>query len=102
MFEIFSTREIATLTWFAVLIIYVTVYSNWKPPFRDLLQVLCNKLFILPVVCLFVYAVFLVYGLSWFPFWDWLLIKDVVTWVLFVATPICFKVGTKRTADFPF
>lgn len=28
MFEIFSTREIATLVWFAVLIVYVTVRSK--------------------------------------------------------------------------
>lgn len=102
MFEIFSTREIATLVWFAALIVYVTVRSNGKMPFRDFLKALCNKLFIIPVLCLLVYAALLVYGLSQFPFWDWILIKDVIIWVLFVATPICFKLGTKRTNDFPF
>lgn len=102
MVEIFSTREIATLAWFAILIIYVTVYANWKPPFRELLQLLCNKLFVFPILCLFIYAALLMYVLSQFTFWDWILIKDAVIWVLFVAIPICFKVGTKRTADFPF
>lgn len=102
MFEIFSTREIATLVWFAALIVYVTVRTNGKMPFRDFLKALCNKLFIIPVLFLLVYAALLVYGLSQFPFWDWILIKDVIIWVLFVATPICFKLGTKRTNDFPF
>lgn len=70
MFEIFSTREIATLVWFAALIVYVTVRSNGKMPFRDFLKALCNKLFIIPVLFLLVYAALLVYGLSQFPFWD--------------------------------
>lgn len=102
MFEIFSTREIATIAWFAALIVYVAVRSNGKMPFRNFMKALCNELFILPVLCLFVYGELLVYGLSQFPFWDWILIKDVVIWVLFVATPICFKLGTNRTNDFPF
>ncbi len=102
MFEVFSTREVATIVWFAALILYVTIRSNGKMPFRDFLKALCNKLFIIPVLCLLAYAALLVYGLSQFQFWNWILIKDVVIWVLFVATPICFKLATKRTKDFPF
>ena len=36
----------------------------------------------IPVLCLLGYAALLVYGLSQFPFWDWILIKDVIIWVL--------------------
>lgn len=102
MFDVFSTREIASLIWFTVLMVYVTVRSNGKVPFREFLKALCNRLFVIPVLCLLGYAALLVYGLSQFAFWDWILIKDVIVWVLFVATPICFKLGTKRTNDFPF
>ena len=103
MFEIFSTREIATLVWFAALIVYVTVRSNGKMPFRDFLKALCNKLFIIPVLCLLGYAALIVYGLSQFSFWDWILIKDVIIWVLFVATPVCFKAAVNRKKNqYPF
>jgi hypothetical protein len=102
MFDVFSTREIASLIWFTVLMVYVTIHSNGKVPVREFLKALCNRLFVIPVLCLLGYAALLVNGLSQFAFWDWILIKDVIVWVLFVATPICFKLGTKRTNDFPF
>ena len=44
----------------------------------------------------------MVYGLQFIQFWEWDLLKDVVIWVLFVATPICFKAGTRKIKDYPF
>lgn len=36
-----------------------------------------------------------------FPVWNWLLIKDVVLWVIFVATPIFFKAGMRKLDTYP-
>jgi hypothetical protein len=49
------------------------------------------------------YAGLIVYGLQLIPLWDWILVKDIVIWVLFVATPICFKAATNRKkSQYPF
>lgn len=67
-----------------------------------LLKTVFKPIIIIPVLCLLGYAALLVYGLHFVPFWEWALLKDVVIWVLFVATPICFKAGTRKIKDYPF
>ena len=84
MFDVFSTREVATAIWLVGIFFWLLRGKKVRKSFRDLLGTLCNKVLILPFVCLLLYAAIIVYGLQFLPFWDWILIKDVIIWLLFV------------------
>lgn len=102
MFEVFSTREVATGIYLVLFILVLIFKARATNAVIALVKTLLNKVFIIPVLCLFAYAVLIVYGLQFIPLWDWVLIKDVIIWVLFVATPICFRAATRKNGGYPF
>ena len=103
MFDIFSTRELVSILYLLLIVVLTIIKSKNIKPFTDLIKTTLNKIFIIPVLCLLGYAALIVYGLQYLPFWEWLLIKDIIIWVLFVATPVCFKAAVNRkTSDYPF
>lgn len=102
MFDVFSTREVATAIWLVGIFLWFLRDKKIRKSFRDLLGTLCNKVLIMPFVCLFLYAAIIVYGMQFLPFWDWILIKDVIIWLIFVATPITYKAASKKDRDYPF
>lgn len=102
MFDIFSTREVATAIYLILFIAYAFTKKGVTKSFVNVIKALMHKVFIIPVLCFFIYASLIVFVLQFSPFWDWVLIKDVIIWVLFIATPICFKAATKKIGDYPF
>lgn len=102
MFEVFSTREVASGIYLTLLLAWLISKKDGARAVIALLKTVFKPIIIVPVLCLLGYAAFLVYGLQYMPFWDWVLLKDVVIWVLFVATPICFKAGTRKIKEYPF
>ena len=102
MFEVFSTREIASGIYLTLLLAWLISKKDGARAVIALLKTVFKPIIIIPVFCLLGYAALLVYGLHFIPFWEWVLLKDVVIWVLFVATPICFKAGTRKIKDYPF
>lgn len=102
MFDIFSTREIATAIYLMLFIVYAFTKKGVAKSFVNVIKALMHKVFIIPVLCFFVYASLIVFALQFSPLWDWVLIKDVIIWVLFIATPICFKAATKKNGNYSF
>ena len=102
MFELFSTREVASGVYLLLLLLWLISKKDGARAVIALLKTVFKPIVIIPVLCLLGYAALLVYGLHFVPFWEWALLKDVVIWVLFVATPICFKAGTRKNKDYPF
>ena len=103
MFELFSTREVASIIYLLLIFFVLLLRTKDITLFTNVIKSLLKKVFIIPVLCLFAYAALIVFGLQFIPFWDWLLIKDIVIWVLFVATPICFKAAVNRKkTQYPF
>lgn len=102
MFEVFSTRENASGIYLLLLLLWLISKKDGAKAVIALLKTVFKPIIIIPVLCLLGYAALLVYGLHFVPFWEWALLKDVVIWVLFVATPICFKAGTRKIKDYPF
>ncbi len=102
MFDIFSTREIASAIYILLLIIWLSTRKNGIKSLLGVLGAVCKPIIIFPILFLFAFAAIVVYGLQFFPFWNWILLKDVILWVLFVATPIFFKAGTRKLDTYPF
>lgn len=102
MFELFSTREIATGIYLVLLLIWLLTKQDGSKALFNLAKAVFKKVIIIPLFCLLGYATLLVCVLHHFPFWEWILLKDVVLWVFFVATPICFRAGTRKIKEYPF
>ena len=103
MFEVFSTREVASIIYLVLFFAFLIIRQKDITLLTNLLKSAFKKVFIIPILCLLAYAGLIVYGLQLIPLWDWILVKDIVIWVLFVATPICFKAATNRKkSQYPF
>lgn len=46
-----------------------------------------------------VYAGLILYALSFFSFWDWSYLKDLLIWVLFAGVPVCFNAVSSTIED---
>ena len=103
MFNIFSTREVASAIYLIIFLAFVLIRAKDITLLTNLIKASLKKIFIIPILCLLVYAGLIVYGLQFIPLWDWILVKDVIIWVLFVATPVCFKAAVNRKKNqYPF
>ena len=102
MLTVFSTREIASAVYIVVLLIWLCSRPHGFKSVLNLLKSTCKPIILLPILFLFIYAAVIIYGLQVLPLWEWVLIKDVILWVLFVATPIFFKAGTRKLDTYPF
>ena len=103
MFEIFSTREVASAIYLILFLAFVLIRAKDITLLTNLIKASLKKIFIIPILCLLVYAGLIVYGLQFIPLWNWILVKDVIIWVLFVATPVCFKAAVNRKKNqYPF
>ena len=102
MFELLSTREIASGVYLLLLLLWLISKKDGVQAVVALIKTVFKAIIIIPVICLLGYTALLVYGLQFLPFWEWILLKDVIIWVLFVATPICFKAGTRKNKDYFF
>lgn len=103
MFDVFSTREVASIIYLILFFAFLIIRSKNITLLTNLIKSAFNKVFIIPILCLLAYAGLIIYGLQLIPVWDWILVKDIVIWVLFVATPICFKAATNRNkSQYPF
>ena len=102
MFDVFWTREAATGIWLIGIFLWLLRDNKVRTAIKDLLSALCKKVLIIPFVCLLIYTAIIVYGLQFVPVWSWILIKDVILWVLFIATPITYKSASTKGYDYPF
>lgn len=103
MFDVFSTREVASIIYLILFFAFLIIRSKNITLLTNLIKSAFNKVFIIPILCLLAYAGLIIYGLQLIPVWNWILVKDIVIWVLFVATPICFKAATNRKkSQYPF
>lgn len=89
--NIFSTREIAFGIYALIILIYIIAHKNTRIDLIDLIKVACTKQLIIPFAIILVYAALFVLVLTYFPFWQWIYLKDIVIWVLFAGVPICFN-----------
>ena len=103
MFEVFSTREVASIIYLVLFLAFIVIRSKDITLLTNLIRSALKKVFIIPILCLLAYAGLIIYGLQFVPLWNWTLVKDVIIWVLFVATPICFKAAVNRKKNqYPF
>lgn len=102
MYTIFSTREIATAIWITVIIIFCFISPNIRKALVNVVKDACTPKLAIPFVGMLFYAALFVFLMTFLPFWQWLYIKDISIWVLFVGIPACFKAIGKEIDEHYF
>lgn len=100
--EIFTTREIVTAVYLAIIIIYVFADKKIRPSVTAVIKAACVKKLLIPFLILLIYACTVVFFLTDLPFWNWAYLKDIIIWVLFAGIPVCFKAVSKTINKYYF
>lgn len=97
MFDMFSTREIATGIWLVLFIVILIVHKSTRNSVFTVIKVASSKQLVIPFICILIYAIGLSFLFSLTSIWKWLYIKDISIWVLLVGVPTCFGAVSKKT-----
>lgn len=88
---IFSTREIASLIYILIFILYALTYKEIKDSIVNVIKIACTPKLVIPFIVMLLYASFIVIILTKLSFWNWIYLKDIIIWVLFAGVPVCFN-----------
>lgn len=102
MFEIFSTRELASGIYLVLIIVWVFSNKKVRPAAIKVIKVACSRQLVVPFILMLIYASILVYLLSFLSFWAWKYVKDAMIWFIFAGVPSCFNAASKRIEDHYF
>lgn len=100
--NIFTTREIAIAIIFTVIFIWLFSKEKCRKGFADLLRACCKKVLLIPLALLLFYGALVTYGITKLSFWNWIYLKDILLWIVFVGVPICFNATKKKLEDHYF
>lgn len=89
--EIFNNREIAIGLWIFVALIIMLINKATRKFIADVISTLLCKDFLVFGAVFIAYLVAVLHILKWTEFWDTVLLKDTIFWVLFVELPIFSK-----------
>ncbi len=68
MFDLFSTREVASIIYLLLIFFVILLKTKDITLFTNVIKSLLKKVFIVPVLFLVVYASLIVFGLQFLPF----------------------------------
>lgn len=98
---IFTTREVSVIIYSIVFLIYVLIKKG-KSVFLPVIKAACHIKLIVPFIFIVTMAIIFVWICKLLPFWNWIYVKDITFWVLFVGIPTCFGVvHFKSSRKFP-
>ena len=91
MFEIFSTREIASAIWIGIIILFLGTKKEIRKSFFKVIKAALNKHIVIPFILLLLYTIaisfiFKILGINVVSF-----IKDIVLWFLFAGVPFAYS-----------
>ena len=97
---IFTTREVAVIIYGFILLIYVLIKKD-KSIFLLVIKAACHIKLMVPFIFIVIMAITFVWACTFLPFWNWIYVKDITFWILFVGIPTCFhSVGDKLEAHY--
>lgn len=93
--SIFSSREIVAASFIIIVIIFAVSHKSIRPSVVSVIRAALSKQIVFPFLLMIAYAGLLTFLFSLSSFWKWYYLKDIIIWVLFVGTPICFNAALK-------
>lgn len=89
--EIFSTREIVFIIYLSIFIFYAISRKEIRTPLVNVIKAACKPKLIIPFMLMILYACIIIGILYKSALWNRIYIKDIIIWVLFAGTPMCFN-----------
>lgn len=77
---IFSTRELASIFWLLIIIIYLLNFKEIRNSFYNIFKAFIAKKLLIIWIPYIIYIVFLTYIFSLCSFWNIFFIKDIILW----------------------
>lgn len=99
---IFTTREIAVFIYAIILLVCVLVRKKGKAILLPVIKAACHIKLIVPFLFVLSFAAIFVLLCTYLPFWDWVYLKDIIFWTLFVGVPVCFNATSRELEDHYF
>ncbi len=100
--DIFTTREIAIFMYGILLLTYILVRNKGKKIFMPVIKAACHKKLIIPFCFLLLLAIGFVWVCTYSSIWDWIYVKDIAFWTLFVGVPVCFNATSRQLEEHYF
>lgn len=95
---IFTTREITIFFYAIILIAYILMRNKGKDIIIPVIKAACHIKLVIPFLIVLLFAAGFTLLCTYFPFWNWIYVKDIIFWTLFAGVPVCFN-ATSRTIE---
>jgi len=95
IFNIFTTREIASCIWFLIICIAVFSQKHNRKSINNVIKCALNKYIIVPFFILILYSITIALVLN-LKINILKFIKDIILWVIFIGVPFVFSTTTKK------
>lgn len=102
MYDWFSTREIATIIYIVLFILFIIINKTARSSFVKVVDCACKVKLVIPFLILVFYGAALTLLLSKLSVWDNVYIKDIALWVILVGIPYCFNTASAGNTDLGF
>src|SRR5690625_2383742 len=74
--------------------------SKIRVSIYQLFKAICNKNIAIFIFITFTYVALSIIFLSNLSLWNWIYLKDVILWFLFIGLPICFNAIVERNKQY--
>lgn len=81
----FNNREIASIIWLLIFLIWAIFQKDIRRSLFSLLRVFASKKILSIILFMFLYVFLIVCSLYWIRFWQFSMLKDTIIWLLSVA-----------------
>lgn len=92
MIEALNNREIASIVWIAVMLLWALNNHDFRASLVGLFKVSTNKNIVVALFLMLLYVMFLVFIFFKIGFWDESALKDTVFWTIFSAFAMCINI----------
>jgi len=99
---IFTTREIVLSIYITIIVIFVLARKKIRDGLAEVIRIALTPKLIIPFALILVCAAIIVYIFTRVSIWDWIYLKDVIVWVIFVGVPLCFNMASKGIEKYTF
>ena len=98
-FNILSTRELATIIWILILLIYILKNKRTKKLFLNVIKILFGKnlIKIWILISLYVFIITLIFSKT--SIWNNYYIKDIIIWFITAGVIFCFNAASKESDE---
>lgn len=100
--NLFTTRELATIIWVVVFIIWALFLKSTRKAIFGLLKAFLHKQIVVAFSTMFLYVAFIVYLFSQIQLWDYSLLKDTIFWFFATAFVLFMNLNKANESEHYF